>query len=185
MYLHTLGNLTLTAYNSELSNESFEEKKKILSESHLELNKYFNAKLYWREIDIKKRAEILADKCLQIWTYFGEDTTQIIDGVTGTRPLNLIIWGQHYPVKYWSDVLEQTAKTIADIAPEKLEILIKEYPRFINSNTSQLGKSARIAEISNGVYINKNYSAENIQRFCVQAIETIELSSEDWEVKFS
>ena len=41
LYLHTIGNLTLTAYNTELSNDDFDTKRKTLNESHLELNKYF------------------------------------------------------------------------------------------------------------------------------------------------
>lgn len=36
-YLHNIGNLTLTGYNSEFSNKSFNEKKKIMNEkkSHI------------------------------------------------------------------------------------------------------------------------------------------------------
>lgn len=185
LYLHTIGNLTLTAYNSELSNDNFEQKKKILQESHLELNKYFTNKQHWREAEIKNRAEYLTNLCLQIWVFFGQESVVPTDDVTGTRPQSLTIWGQEYPVKYWSDVLEQTTKTIADLAPEKLDLLIKEFPRLINSDTNGLGKSARIVEIGNGIYINKNYSAENIQRFCIQAIETIELSSDDWQVRLN
>ena len=37
--LHTLGNLTVTAYNGKLSNNPFERKQEILSGSHLELNR--------------------------------------------------------------------------------------------------------------------------------------------------
>lgn len=39
LFLHTIGNLSLTAYNTELSNDDFPTKKKTLNESHLELNK--------------------------------------------------------------------------------------------------------------------------------------------------
>jgi hypothetical protein len=41
LFLHTIGNLTLTAYNTELSNDGFPIKKETFEESHLELNKYF------------------------------------------------------------------------------------------------------------------------------------------------
>jgi uncharacterized protein with ParB-like and HNH nuclease domain len=184
LYLNTLGNLTLTAYNSELSNDTFREKKKILQESHLELNKYFDTKEKWQGDDITERAEYLAEQCLKIWPYFGEEVTRNIDEVTGTKPVILTIWGQEYIVKHWADVLEQTAKTVADLAPEKIEILVKEYPRLINTDRRCLGRSPRIVEISNGIYLNKNYSAEHIQRFCIQAIETIELTSKDWKVHF-
>jgi len=36
LFRHTLGNLTLTAYNSELSDDSFENKKRHFLKSHLE-----------------------------------------------------------------------------------------------------------------------------------------------------
>lgn len=185
LYLHTLGNLTLTAYNPELSNDNFTEKKKILHESHLELNKYFQSKNCWTGEEIKQRAEYLTEKCLTIWAYFGEPLLQSFGDTTGTKPASLMIWGQEFPVKYWADVLEQTTKAIADLAPEKLDILIKEYPRFINKNINGLGKSARVVKIADAVYINKNYSSENIHRFCIQAIQTIELSTEDWILKFA
>ena len=39
--LHTLGNLTLTGYNTELSNSAFDIKQVELDRSHLDLNNYF------------------------------------------------------------------------------------------------------------------------------------------------
>jgi uncharacterized protein with ParB-like and HNH nuclease domain/predicted transport protein len=71
--LDTLGNLTLTAYNPELSNSNFEEKKSWYGESHLELNAYFAEIDTWRESDIQLRAQELACRCLEIWSYFGKD----------------------------------------------------------------------------------------------------------------
>lgn len=59
LYLDTLGNLTLTAYNSELSNGSFKRKCEIYKESHLEMNKYFINTEKWTDYEIKKRAGIL------------------------------------------------------------------------------------------------------------------------------
>jgi uncharacterized protein with ParB-like and HNH nuclease domain len=180
LYLHTLGNLTLTAYNSELSNENFEEKKKILTKSHLELNHYFHQKENWREADIKERTAYLSDICLKIWAYFGENASKNTT-IVGTRPSSLIIWGIEYAVKYWVDVLEQTVKSIADLAPEKLEVLIKAYPRFIGHHPQ---KFKRPSEVVSGLYVEKNLSAESIQRFCMQAMQTIELTSDDWVVRY-
>ncbi|CAH9015613.1 DUF262 domain-containing protein [Candidatus Nitrosacidococcus sp. I8] len=73
-YLDTIGNLTLTGYNSELSNGGFSEKKKKLNESNLEMNKYFTQHQIerWGESEIKARAEILATKALEIWPYLGD-----------------------------------------------------------------------------------------------------------------
>jgi len=69
-WLHTLGNLTLTGYNSELSNKVFEEKLVHLQKnSNLALNKYYQQKkiTVWDEEAIKNRAEYLADIAIKIW----------------------------------------------------------------------------------------------------------------------
>lgn len=180
LFLHTLGNLTLTAYNSELSNESFEEKKQILQKSHLELNRYFDTKNHWREEDIKERGAHLAAICLKIWAYFGENTADTTN-IRGTRPSSLVIWGIKYPVKSWADVLEQTVKSSFELAPEKIDVLIKSYPRFVNRNPS---KFRRASEVASGIFVDKNFNSESIHRFCTQVIETIELTSDDWVVNF-
>ncbi|MEH1822678.1 MAG: DUF262 domain-containing HNH endonuclease family protein [Nostoc sp.] len=66
-WLHTLGNLTLTQYNSELSNKPFEEKLKILRASNVTLNQYFRKVDIWNEEEIKNRAEYLANIAIKVW----------------------------------------------------------------------------------------------------------------------
>ncbi|GAA9791014.1 DUF262 and DUF1524 domain-containing protein [Helicobacter pylori] len=71
-YLHTIGNLTLTGYNSEYSNKSFQEKKdmeKGFKQSPLSLNQSLKGLESFGEEEIKKRANDLADLALKIWTY--------------------------------------------------------------------------------------------------------------------
>lgn len=71
-YLHTIGNLTLTAYNSEMSNKSFSEKMEMnggFKESALRLNSYVVKQNEWNEKIIKERASILVEKALRIWKY--------------------------------------------------------------------------------------------------------------------
>ncbi|MFT2659373.1 DUF262 domain-containing protein [Helicobacter pylori] len=72
-YLHTIGNLTLTGYNSEYSNKSFQEKRgmeKGFKNSPLRLNQGLRDDLKsFGEEEIKKRANDLADLALEIWTY--------------------------------------------------------------------------------------------------------------------
>ena len=71
-WLHTIGNLTLTAYNPELSNAKFQRKCEILTVSNLELNKYFKDCKTWNEEDIQARTSVLTTKCLELWPYFGK-----------------------------------------------------------------------------------------------------------------
>jgi len=66
-WLHTVGNLTLTAYNSELSDKPFKEKREYLTNSNISLNRYFENVSVWNEEEIKRRADHLADKAVEIW----------------------------------------------------------------------------------------------------------------------
>ncbi len=71
-YLHTIGNLTLTGYNPEYSNKSFQEKQgmeKGFKDSPLRLNQSLRGLESFGEEEIKKRANDLADLALKIWTY--------------------------------------------------------------------------------------------------------------------
>ena len=71
-YLHTIGNLTLTAYNSEISDRPFLEKMDMpggFKESALRLNKYVVLQNKWNEKYIQERANELAKKAESIWPY--------------------------------------------------------------------------------------------------------------------
>ncbi|EMH36692.1 DUF262 and DUF1524 domain-containing protein [Helicobacter pylori] len=71
-YLHTIGNLTLTGYNSEYRNNSFREKRdmeKGFKQSSLKLNQSLKNLESFGEKEILKRTEALADWALKIWTY--------------------------------------------------------------------------------------------------------------------
>ncbi|MGL2366204.1 GmrSD restriction endonuclease domain-containing protein [Helicobacter pylori] len=71
-YLHTIGNLTLTGYNQEYSNKSFQEKRdmeKGFKQSPLRLNQSLKDLESFGEKEIEKRASDLADWALKIWTY--------------------------------------------------------------------------------------------------------------------
>ncbi|GAA8665892.1 DUF262 and DUF1524 domain-containing protein [Helicobacter pylori] len=71
-YLHTIGNLTLTGYNSEYRNKPFKEKRDMengFKQSPLRLNQSLKDLEVFGEKEIKKRANDLADRALKIWTY--------------------------------------------------------------------------------------------------------------------
>ena len=71
-YLHTIGNLTLTAYNSEMSDRPYLEMKEItsgLKDSAQRINKYVVLQNKWNEKHIQERANELAKKAESIWSY--------------------------------------------------------------------------------------------------------------------
>lgn len=182
LFLHTIGNLSLTAYNTELSNDDFPTKKKTLNESHLELNKHFSSLPNWTRKEIEQRAELLAKKALEIWNYFGQDNSTPTDlqEVTGTTPFALKILGQHISVGSWRDVMEKTLNAVADLEPEKFEVIAHNFPRYLGKDKN---KFRAIRELENGYFIEVNLSAQSIQKLCYQAMETIELTSDEWQVE--
>lgn len=69
-WLHTLGNLTLTGYNSEYSDKSFVEKRDMaggFKQSPLRVNEGLGALETWNEATIKARAERLAKLAAGVW----------------------------------------------------------------------------------------------------------------------
>lgn len=72
LYLHTLGNLTITGYNAEMSNKSFWEKvngESGFKHSHLKLNESIAQCDVWNKKAIQRRTNILTDIILKIWKY--------------------------------------------------------------------------------------------------------------------
>jgi alkylated DNA nucleotide flippase Atl1 len=65
--VHTLGNLTLSAYNSELSNHPLERKQQIYGDSHLSLNKALLDHETWARAEITARADQLSERAIAIW----------------------------------------------------------------------------------------------------------------------
>jgi predicted transport protein len=69
-WLHRLGNLTLTGYNSTYSDRGFEEKKSIsggFSESSIRLNKFVREQPVWTPVEIERRGSELARLSLKVW----------------------------------------------------------------------------------------------------------------------
>ncbi|UAB86058.1 DUF262 domain-containing protein [Zunongwangia sp. SCSIO 43204] len=69
-YLHSLGNLSLTGYNSELSDRLFADKKSIeggFDTSPLFLNSSVREATTWNEDAILKRASKLAERACTVW----------------------------------------------------------------------------------------------------------------------
>ena len=72
LYLHTIGNLTLTGYNSELSDNPFKTKRDMtggFKDSPIRLNRSLATLEIWNEQEIKKRAEEIFNLAVNVWNY--------------------------------------------------------------------------------------------------------------------
>ncbi|HYL32000.1 MAG TPA: DUF262 and DUF1524 domain-containing protein [Stellaceae bacterium] len=69
-WLHRLGNLTLTGYNSKYSDREFDDKKTIeggFSDSSVRLNKYVREQPVWTPKEMNRRTNDLAKRSLKAW----------------------------------------------------------------------------------------------------------------------
>lgn len=65
--VHTLGNLTLSGYNSSLSNSPFQIKRGKLASSGLSMNQEIAQQTHWGSPQIKARGQALVDRVAIIW----------------------------------------------------------------------------------------------------------------------
>jgi uncharacterized protein with ParB-like and HNH nuclease domain len=184
LLVHTLGNLTLTAYNSELSNASFTEKQQLFGDSHLELNKYFAGLVEWTRESIEMRSEHLAEQALTIWPYFGSSQSSYMPTsartATGKTPKTLILLGERISVDSWRDVHARTMGMLSELEPDTFQQLAVDYPRLISTEPTKMKKST---QLSNGMYVELNLSARRVYQFCTQAIEYAGLPVDSWQVE--
>lgn len=193
-YLHTLGNLSLTAKNTELSNNSFEEKKKIDYQiSKLKLNFDLSKCDSWSEKDIIERAKKLTIDAMQIWPYPQTSYTKTVkeeqlfdltseDDFTGTKPLKLYLEDREPLIlKNWRDVLVGVCSFLYNYSPTQFTELKNspEFQWYFNSN-----KPLRCSlEFADGEFVEGNQSANYIISFLNKISSKLKYPSED--IQFS
>ena len=99
-WLDTLGNLTLTGYNGNLSNKSFSEKKKIFAASKLCMNESIASSDSWTVEKIRARGKQLAEKLASIWTR-PESSVPFVP--TRNESETQLKAGRERRSKYWTD----------------------------------------------------------------------------------
>ena len=178
--LHTIGNLSLTGYNPELSNRPFAAKRELLLKSNLEINRYFANVDRWRRGQIEDRASQLADRALEIWPYFGNgsDAKSGEPDYRGT-PTLLTFLGRSVEVVSWRDVVQQTCNILAEHDPERFRDTAADLPRLIGAD----GASFRASRpLDNGMFANVDFSSRDIKRVCLQALDSFDIDASEWNV---
>ncbi|GAA7535194.1 DUF262 and DUF1524 domain-containing protein [Helicobacter pylori] len=137
-YLHTIGNLTLTGYNSKYSNRSFQEKRdmeKGFKQSPLKLNQSLKDDLEsFGEKEIEKRANDLADWALKIWTYpkLDAETLEKYKPKKGKKTYDLSSYKFSSHSRELFDILSKEIKALDEKIAEKFN---QDYISYIfNTN---------------------------------------------------
>ena len=186
-YLNCLGNLTLTGYNSELSNASFNEKQDLYSQSNICITKSIAQYAHWGEDEILNRGETLIEDIKKIWkcpdvinnAKFESDTRTEFDftdevNVTGRTPTELEIIGEVFSVTSWRDFMKKVCEFLYEYDTQVFRSLTKHNDfkgksvRIIDDNDLNMRSPLKIAE---GLYIETHRSANDILNYCKLIIE--------------
>ena len=174
-FVNKIGNLSLTAYNSEMSNKLYEEKKAHIDFSRLTLNKYFEKVETWKDEEvINNRADFLVEMALEIWPY--PNVTDIDDiatashfllddepyEYTGTTPAGIQIRNENIISSTWTDLFIETLKYLYKNSQELMIALLSKKSAnaekvIISSNPEDLRAPQKFSDTH---YIETNYSTE-------------------------
>ena len=200
-YIHNIGNLTLTGYNSELSNESFDVKKEQYLKSNISITKDLSKYGEWNEKSIVERAKFYINEILKIWSCpdlirnlkdENADRVEfdIIDevNVTGRSPVELEICGEKFKLSSWRDFLRKICKVLYEYDQQIFRSLPK-HPDFIRNgknvlNTSPDGMRSP-DEIADGLWFEMNMSANDILNYAKLFIDKFEGMDETCSYKLS
>jgi uncharacterized protein with ParB-like and HNH nuclease domain/predicted transport protein len=138
-WIDKLGNLTLTGYNTEYSDNDFEIKKTIkggLLESGLRLNKFIAEFSIWDEESIRKRAGYLSKIAIQRWSYFNDiapDKKQIAEKKLPTEEEHLESAGEN--IKKIYAILKNKLLLLGsdiELSPQKKYLAFKTRTNFVD-----------------------------------------------------
>lgn len=147
-WLHCLGNLTLTAYNSEMSNKSFAVKSGRTLEDlrndnfgfasegkHTFLNAFIAEQECWTEPVMQERTRLLSERALLIWKFpqtayrppepptFAYSLRQHKPNFfTRAKPIAVEFKGDRYPVDSWVSLARRVVGLLVKESPEKLRV---------------------------------------------------------------
>jgi hypothetical protein len=174
--LHTLGNLTLTKYNADMSNKPYKDKQEAFAVSHFVLNRYFADIDRWSADAIRERGRKLAQLALAIWPDVGRTSTP--DGTekqVSVVPVKIRFRAAEEPVVNWKDAFIKLLKQFEQFSPGLLHNIAAEhtFEAVISMNEHRFRRSkVKIGD----VYVNTHASAAQLQDWCrkVAKIGTIE-----------
>ncbi len=174
-WLHRLGNLTLTAYNSNMSNASFEEKRDAelgYKNSGLRMNQQIAQEKHWGPEEMQKRSDAMVDEAVnKIWpmpsTAFVPvekefDSCTLADENVELKGRDIVKYSYQnaeIPVSSWADMFEHMVKYLHAKDKSVLSSIVfrtdgtMEVSSYFSNHPENFRNPLRIDE---GIYIEKN-----------------------------
>ncbi len=202
-YLHTLGNLTLTGYNSELGDKPFDVKKNMLEnpEHPTHITILYNDVLdkdTWNEDTIKDRADRLIKVILKLFPI--EEATEKIDFTdpryqeyTVVDPSNATykyvnyyeLLGERVAVDSFAAMVRSVAEKLYDLDSSIIKRMAKNnenFPNWLNpafSYDKEIVKSDVEFKKGTGIYISSGFSASDCVCFIRALLKMYDLDVEE------
>lgn len=128
-YIHSLGNLTLTRYNSEMGDKPFAEKLEVYKESAMHtLNKFVVQQSTWNEQTILARTEILSNCACEAWKAPELDEETISRYAPQDEQVKQSYDIEHYGMDMFTKMLYlKLHETIMEVEPKAKEEFKKLY----------------------------------------------------------
>ncbi len=203
VYLHTLGNLTITGHNSELGTKSFADKKKIIKENSKAniLNKEVLSADRWNEESILHRAKVLSNILIKEFNYIdihadviesNELTFGVDSGIdfSNTKPDGFTFIGEYTKVASWADLLGKFVNLAYDLDAETLkELATNNYsiPNatnvYISNDERKFRKAKQVG--NSGICFETNLSSNNIISFIKDLLTKMNLDIDDFSFSLS
>lgn len=174
LYIHRLGNLTLTKENSKLSNNLFSEKLNEYEESNYKITRRLTKYNEWTSKEIQQRSELLSEMATEIWPLPARfnDAKEAVrstsgmmltleddyDQFTGTKPSSAIFLDEYITVDSWIDAYCEIHKRMYKLAPNAYPEYFKTDDNvnelIISNSESEFSKSY---ELDEGIYLNISF----------------------------
>ncbi len=193
-WLHRIANLTLTAYNSSYSNNSFEDKKNMrngFKESGIRLNTYIAEKEKWTLSELEERNEYLKSRALEIWQMpFTEyqpeekqfDTCTLNDEISmnGRRINRFAYKNAEQPVESWVDMFQKVVRILYSEDRSIITRLAVSSEGKLSSNFGTSEESfIKAAEIASEVYVSVNTNTDQKLTLLRSLFELYHIDPED------
>lgn len=194
-YLHTLGNLTLTAYNSELGDKPFNVKQQELDDVKTKVViLYSDVKtcINWNADEIEKRAERLSDIIVKLYSI--EQPTQVIsfadpryqeytcedpDNATYKAPNYYVLQGERVNTSNFAEMLrsivsrlyEQDSRIIIDMARKNEKILSWSQNVMFSYDVNEVYGDYKLE--TTDIYMSTGFSAAHIMYIIRALLELV------------
>ncbi len=200
-YLHTFANLTLTAYNSQYGNRTFEEKMEGyvdkkgervygFKDSGFALSNYIKTCERWTETELVERGQILLGKFKNLWGMINSsyeplekdvDIVSFADDeyeLTGRKLVAFSYKGQKYDVTTWKDMLIQVCRMVYEENKNTMVYLCQK-DEWFHKVPAQDGSRTCIAE---NCYVYSSCSTKSKQSILTFLFQNCGIAESDLEL---